>query len=104
MRKLNPRRKKPCTGDPRLHDAQIDDDAMDRTRMEPTADGRQGDKEVKEEGDAIEMVPRKDSSVTPQNGRECMMSRERPVCGKISYHSPGWYEVEKHLLGPRGLG
>ena len=61
MRKLNPRRKKPCTGDPRLHDAQIDDDAMDRTRMEPMADGRQGDKEVKEEGDAIEMVPRKDS-------------------------------------------
>ena len=40
---MNPRRKKPCTGDPRLHDAQIDDDAMDRTRMEPMADGGQND-------------------------------------------------------------
>ena len=59
---MNPRRKKPCAGDPRLHDAQIDDDAMDRTRMEPMADGRQGDKEVKEEeGDAIEMEGWKDS-------------------------------------------
>ena len=99
MRKLNPRRKKPCTGDPRLHDAQIDDDAMDRTRMEPTADGRQGDKEVKEEGDAIEMVPRKDSR---SDDAHDVTMRDH---GKMKNLVPlTRMVVLTRFLGPRGLG